>query len=650
VLLVGGAATVPVVAAGASTPAAPQAATQAVAAPGISVSRTTGFDPAATETVTLTGVGFTPTANGTRPPLAGKPAGVYVAFGRFADTWKPSAGAPSSTRQIITQKWALPAASRAVLDPTTTQTDYVTIAEDGTFTAQLDIKTADGTGTYGVVTYPGSGATNADHEHLQPITFAEPIPDPAISVSKTTGFDPAATETVTVTGVGFTPTANGTRPPLAGKPAGVYVAFGRFADTWKPSAGAPSSSRQIISQRWALPAASRAVLDPTTTQTDYVTIADDGTFTAQLDIKTADGTGTYGIVTYPGSGATNATHEHLQPITFADPIPDPDPDPDPDPEPDPDPQPEPGDGRSATGPEGQELTVTPANDLDPAGATVRVVGEGYDSAQGVYVALCVDNGPTAVPSPCVGGVDMDGGGGSSAFISSDPKFAGLATPWGTGGTFDVELTISAADELVDCLDGVVTCKLVTRADHTASSDRSADVKVPVHWQGQPPIDEEPEPDPATIALSTSTVQAGDDLAVSGDGFLAGEQVQVWILSDPQLLDLTVADDDGAVSATVTIPADLEPGVHHIELRGMTSGVTVRSDDLTVLAASTTPTTDPTDLTATPTPSAPTPAVGSGTLARTGTDLGLVALSTLLLLGGASALAGSRRLARQGDHR
>lgn len=489
-----------------------------------------------------------------------------------------------------------------------------------------------------------------------PEVAASSAPTPNLVVSKTAGFDPAATETVTVTGVGFAPTANGTRPPLAAKPGGVYVAFGRFADAWRPSAGAPSSARQIISQRWALPAASRAILDPTTTQTDYVTIADDGTFTAQLDIRAADGTGTYGIVTYPGSGATNAAHELFQAIAFAAPVPEPPPDPEPEPEPSPDPQPEPADGRSATGPKGQELTVAPADDLDPAGATVRVLGEGYDPSVGVYVALCVDSGPTAVPSPCVGGIDMDGGGGSSAFISSDPTFTGLATPWGPGGTFDVELTISASDELVDCLDGTVTCKLVTRADHTASGDRSADVKVPVRWRGQPPLEEEPEPEPGTIALASSTVQAGADLGVSGDGFLAGEQVQVWILSDPQLLDLTVADDQGVVATTVTIPADLEPGVHHIELRGMTSGLVLRSDDLTVLATETDPPTDPTDPaaptrpTATPPPSAPTPTVGSGTLARTGSDLDLVALSTLLLLGGAAALVGSRRLARQGDHR
>ncbi|WP_029290446.1 HtaA domain-containing protein [Cellulomonas sp. HZM] len=146
---------------------------------------------------------------------------------------------------------------------------------------------------------------------------------PKITVSKTSGFDPAGTETVTVTGTGFKPDANvSTRVPVTvGQPTGVYVTFGRFADVWRPSAGASSSARPITSQKWALPAASL-----TQVATDYpsqaaalVELAADGSFTAQVDVKKATATsGNYGIYVYAAGGAAaNAAQELFVPVTFA---------------------------------------------------------------------------------------------------------------------------------------------------------------------------------------------------------------------------------------------------------------------------------------------------------------------------------------------
>lgn len=148
--------------------------------------------------------------------------------------------------------------------------------------------------------------------------------DPKITVSKVSGFDPAGTESVTVTGTGFDPQANLAtgRPPVAnGKPTGVYVTFGRFADVWRPSAGAASSARVVTSQKWALP-------EPSYTQvgTDYpsqaaslVTMSDDGSFTATLDVKASTATsGRYGIYVYAAGGAAaNAGQEIFVPISFA---------------------------------------------------------------------------------------------------------------------------------------------------------------------------------------------------------------------------------------------------------------------------------------------------------------------------------------------
>jgi hypothetical protein len=148
--------------------------------------------------------------------------------------------------------------------------------------------------------------------------------------------------------------------------------------------------------------------------------------------------------------------------------------------------------RTGTGPQGQMLTVTPANHLDPVGTTLSVRGSGYDDTIGIYLAFCVDNGPGVAPSPCLGGVDLEGSSGRSVWISSNPPpyGIGIAHPFAPNGTFDEEITITASDTddegnvVADCLDGVTRCVVTTRSDHTNAAERIADVKVPVYFAGQ----------------------------------------------------------------------------------------------------------------------------------------------------------------------
>ncbi|SDN26901.1 Immunoglobulin I-set domain-containing protein [Streptomyces sp. cf386] len=149
---------------------------------------------------------------------------------------------------------------------------------------------------------------------------------------------------------------------------------------------------------------------------------------------------------------------------------------------------EPSGSKTVTGPNGQKLTVTPVNNLATEDQTLKITGTGYDTKKGIYVALCVDNGDGELPTPCIGGVDMTGGSHSSAWISSNPPDYGenLAIPYGTGGTFDIELTVDAKDAYTDCFKA--KCVLATRNDHTLSGDRSQDVKVPVSFVGQDPVD------------------------------------------------------------------------------------------------------------------------------------------------------------------
>ncbi|GAB2466623.1 HtaA domain-containing protein [Xylanimonas ulmi] len=141
---------------------------------------------------------------------------------------------------------------------------------------------------------------------------------PSVTLSQATGLDPEATTTVTVTGSGFDPAANvGTRPPLAGKPTGVYVVFGAFPAAWRPSEGVAASARKVIDQKWVLP-------DPSFTeqggQVPYVLLNPDGTFTTTLQVSAADtAEGNYGVYVYAAGGPVNAGQELYVPVTFANP-------------------------------------------------------------------------------------------------------------------------------------------------------------------------------------------------------------------------------------------------------------------------------------------------------------------------------------------
>ncbi|HWJ85959.1 MAG TPA: HtaA domain-containing protein [Cellulomonas sp.] len=194
-------------------------------------------------------------------------------------------------------------------DVTVTGTD-VTLTADGAAALQNFLEEGAALDSFSVTTSLEAAAT--------------PVWHPALTVSKTSGFDPSGTETVTVTGTGFDPAANvSSRPPVTtGQPTGVYVTFGRFADVWKPSAGASSSARPVTSQKWALPQSSL-----TQVATDYpsqaaalVELKADGSFTATLDVKTSATatSGNYGIYVYAAGGAAaNAAQELFVPISFA---------------------------------------------------------------------------------------------------------------------------------------------------------------------------------------------------------------------------------------------------------------------------------------------------------------------------------------------
>ena len=171
--------------------------------PAVTVSDTTLLPNGAHE-VTVQGTGFDPAlATGTRPPLAGKPAGAYIAFGRYADVWRPSAGAPSTARVNAggtALNWAVSAADMPTVGGQAA--GAVELRPDGSFTATLTIDKAvmdakASTGNYGIYTYPGSGGTQPLYETYTPITFAKATPGVAITAGNATyGADVPVTVTV----------------------------------------------------------------------------------------------------------------------------------------------------------------------------------------------------------------------------------------------------------------------------------------------------------------------------------------------------------------------------------------------------------------------------------------------------------------------
>lgn len=82
----------------------------------------------------------------------------------------------------------------------------------------------------------------------------------------------------------------------------------------------------------------------------------------------------------------------------------------------------------------------------------------------------------------------------------------------------------------------------------------------------------PADGPMTPAAGSSDkVVAGKTMVVSGSGYQPGSTVTVLIYSSPQVLTTVVADGSGNFTATVTVPAGLEPGQHTLVGSGVDPG-------------------------------------------------------------------------------
>jgi len=123
------------------------------------------------------------------------------------------------------------------------------------------------------------------------------------------------------------------------------------------------------------------------------------------------------------------------------------------------------------------------------------------------------------------------------------------------------------------------------------------------------------PGPPTLTASAGQVEAGGTVTLTATGFASSETVDATLHSTPRPLGSFLADDAGRVVATVTIPADLEPGEHRIELVGRSSGARA-----SVLV----------EVTAPPAVGSQLPRTGAASLALSAIGLGLVASGAVLV--------------------
>ena len=126
-----------------------------------------------------------------------------------------------------------------------------------------------------------------------------------------------------------------------------------------------------------------------------------------------------------------------------------------------------------------------------AGDHVIISGTGYDSARGIYVAICkIPASSDIKPGPCLGGVpeggEQDVADGTIQYAASNwinddwawKLFGSRGYDDAAAGTFTAYLEVGQPTE--DALDCTVdACGIFTRNDHTALNDRVQDLYVPV---------------------------------------------------------------------------------------------------------------------------------------------------------------------------
>ncbi|PZQ89829.1 MAG: hypothetical protein DI534_08625 [Leifsonia xyli] len=98
---------------------------------------------------------------------------------------------------------------------------------------------------------------------------------------------------------------------------------------------------------------------------------------------------------------------------------------------------------------------------------------------------------------------------------------------------------------------------------------------------EPSIPQRPATDGAKATVDGDYFTPGSSVEVRAEGFDVGEQVQIVLYSDPQLVGNVTAGADGVLSHRFTLPDDLELGTHTLQLTGWASKRVALADVLVV---------------------------------------------------------------------
>ncbi len=159
---------------------------------------------------------------------------------------------------------------------------------------------------------------------------------------------------------------------------------------------------------------------------------------------------------------------------------------------------------------------------------------------------------------------------------------------------------------------------------------------------QPNPNPDPQPTPSVV-LDKALVAFGEELVVTGTGFVPGVEVEAVLHSDPVKIGSKPAGADGKVSFTFTVPKDLAPGAHKVVLTQKGKSAEAA---LTVKAASqSAPVVPPAsgDPSATAVKPASQKKTSASTLAATGAETGaLMGIAGLFALAGVVAATRRRK--------
>ena len=254
---------------------------------------------------------------------------------------------------------------------------------------------------------PDNAAVFAGSSDSATLTVTAPVTGPTLTVSRTTGLD-AAGDTVTVTGAGYNPAQ------------AMYLLVCRDVPleevNWSFALGCTSGSKQI---------------SPNPTTATQVKLEADGTFTTTFSVSKnvafTSGTALYTVSNH--TAPNDRSQDAKQAISFT-PL----------------------------------LTVTPATDLDPSGATVTVTGSGYDPNQGMYLMFCRQVGLAEINWDFALGCTA-----GSKLITPNPTTA-TQVKLEADGTFTTTLTIAANPA------HTAGSAIYTAANHTAPNNRAQDAR------------------------------------------------------------------------------------------------------------------------------------------------------------------------------